>query len=59
MVIFYLKNERFHEPKGWIFIRLAWFYHNDRFKTLLVFGDLDLEMLIVRHALHCIGEMHI
>ena len=36
----YLKNEIFHAPKGWTFMRLAWIYHNDRFKTLLVLVPL-------------------
>ena len=43
----YLKNEIFHAPKGWTFMRLARIYHNDRFKTLLVFGALDLIFKVI------------
>ena len=30
-----------------MFIRLAGIYHNDRFKTSLVFGDLDLILNVI------------
>ena len=44
---FYLENEIFHARKGGAFMRLAWIYHNDRFKTLLVFGALDLIFKVI------------
>ena len=41
------KNEIFHAQKGFSFLRLAWIYHNDRFKALLVFGALDLIFKVI------------